>query len=361
MTMRRRIPRHRGWIVLLATLYGLGVLVHAQGDGDGVAPASGGRPHRLLSEYRLFREPGAELEPNTGVLPYDLNTPLFSDYADKFRTVWIPAGTAATWHPDEAFEFPAGTILTKTFLYPRSDGNGRRLLETRLLVREETGWIALPYVWNEEQTDAVLRVAGASRTVTCTIPSGRVVTFEYLIPNRNECAGCHSETGVMAPLGPKARNLNRDYAYADGPMNQLSRWTKAGILRGAPAPERAPRLAAWDDPASGNVEERARAWLEVNCANCHGPKGPAASSGLYLHASVTDRRSLGIRKPPVAAGRGAGTLRYDIVPGRPDESILVFRMENTDDPGIRMPEIGRRLAHEEGIALVRRWIAEMTD
>jgi uncharacterized repeat protein (TIGR03806 family) len=164
----------------------------------------------------------------------------------------------------------------------------------------------------------------------------------------------------VQPIGPKARHLNRDFSYAEGSENQLEHWTRTHALIGAPAPAQAPRLPVWNDPESGTLEARARAWLEINCAHCHSPDGPARNSGLNLLASQHDARAIGILKPPVAAGLGSGGLQFDIVPGEPDQSILVYRIASTH-PGIMMPELGKRLVHEEGVALVRAWIAAMSD
>jgi hypothetical protein len=154
--------------------------------------------------------------------------------------------------------------------------------------------------------------------------------------------------------------LNKDFAYADGAENQLAHWQKIGCLSGAPAPAQAPRLPVWDDPATGTLAERARAWLEINCAHCHNPRGPARTSGLDLMASQTDRYQQGIWKTPIAAGRGSGGRYYDIVPGKPDESILAYRIASTE-LGVMMPELSRRLVNEEGVALVREWIAGLKD
>ena len=118
----------------------------------------------------------------------------------------------------------------------------------------------------------------------------------------------------------------------------------------APSRPQAPRLAVWDDPKSGTLDARARAWLEINCAHCHSPEGPARNSGLDLLASQRNPTRFGINKPPVAAGIGSGGLAFDIVPGQPDKSILVYRIASTH-PGIMMPELGKRLVHEEGVAL----------
>jgi len=275
-----------------------------------------------LSDWRLFVGRAADLQPNQGVLPYDLNTPLFSDYASKHRFVWMPPGTSAVYNDRESFEFPVGTIFSKTFAYPVTSGVGdrgrERLVETRLLVHAQSGWVGLPYVWNAEQTEATLQVASDPTVVEWTHPSGAHYTINYTVPNTNQCKECHNKSKVMTPLGPKARNLNKDYAYAEGPANQLAYWTKIGYLKGAPAPEQAPRAGVWDDPASGSLEARARAYLDVNCGTCHNPRGSANNTGLYLDMAESNPLRLGFCKVPVSAGQGAGDLRFGIVPGDPD-------------------------------------------
>ena len=123
--------------------------------------------------------------------------------------------------------------------------------------------------------------------------------------------------------------------------------------------EVAPRLADYRlPPDASTCEAAARAYLDGNCAHCHNPHGPASTSGMFLDIWQTEPERLGIGKPPVAAGRGSGNRRYGIVPGKPNESILVYRMES-DDPGIRMPELGRQLMHREGVELIRAWIKAM--
>ena len=117
--------------------------------------------------------------------------------------------------------------------------------------------------------------------------------------------------------------------------------------------------AEWDKNQF-TLNDRARAYLDVNCTNCHNVKGPAKTSGLFLDYTENDPTKLGIFKPPVAAGRGSGELQYNIVPGKPEESIFIFRMESTD-PGILMPELGRKMVHKEGVELIREWIRGMGD
>ncbi|MEX0937444.1 MAG: SO2930 family diheme c-type cytochrome [Pirellulales bacterium] len=324
-------------------------------------PVWEGPPPTSLAEYGLFVGNGSTQQPTEGVIPYDVNSELFSDYAEKYRFIKLPPGGQAVYHPDEVFDLPVGTILAKTFAIPhdrRDLKQGERLIETRILMHREDGWVGLPYVWNENRTDAKLELAGGTVDVEWIHDDGQRLTNNYIVPNANQCKGCHKSGDRMIPIGPKARHLNRDFAYAGGIENQFQHWEKAGVLARAPAPADAPRLAVWDDPESGTLDERARAWLEINCAHCHHPDGPAANSGLDLMASQTNPTEFGVLKSPVAAGRGSGGLLYDIVPGKPDASILMLRIESTD-PDIMMPELGKRLIHEEGVALVREWIAAM--
>ncbi len=313
-------------------------------------------PERL-SEWNLLSGRLAELRPNARVVPYDVEVPLFSDHAGKFRTVWLPPGSASEYRDSGAFEFPLGTVFSKTFYYDA--GGPRRLVETRLLLRGSEGWIALPYVWDAEQREATLQVAGEERQLEWAAADGTRQPFTYLVPNTDQCAGCHvalrGRERPLRPLGPTARQLNIDFAYADGRRNQLGHWRELGLLRGGPAPEAAPR---WSALPQVPLAQRARAYLDVQCAHCHSPDGPANSSGLYLGYDEEAPGRIGVCKPPVAAGRGSGNRAYDIVPGQPEASILFYRMESRE-PDVMMPELGRSLRDDAGLALVRDWIAAL--
>lgn len=338
-----------------------------------VAAISAERPPQLLSAYGFFRDPGAR-EPVAGVTPYDLNTPLYSDGALKFRYVYVPPGAQARYNPDGVFDFPVGTVLIKTFAFAadmRQPTQNVRFLETRLLIRRADGWIALPYVWNEEQTEARLSIIGAQIPVSFTDEDGDAITLDWAVPNRNQCKGCHDLAGELAPIGPSARNLNREYNYGElsfqservGQQDQLRAWAVLGILVDLPpdrpngAPTR-PTVPNAYDASSGTLEQRARAYLDVNCAHCHNPQGPAHTSGLDLRWSQHEPIQWGVLKRPVAAGRGSAGYEFAIEPGHPERSFLLYRMESTD-PGVMMPETGRQLVDDRGVALMREWIAEM--
>ncbi|MBP6732457.1 MAG: hypothetical protein KA149_10385 [Chitinophagales bacterium] len=319
------------------------------------------KPFEKLSDYNFFAGVMNELKPNALVVPYDLITPLFTDYAHKARFVYVPEGKHADYDTTQVLQLPVGSCLIKNFYYPedfRVTGGKRRIMETRLLVHRNDAWEALDYIWNDEQTEAKLESAGDIKEVSWTHYDGTKRKADYIIPNKNQCKGCHWNNGTnIVPIGPKVRNLNRDFEYADGKENQLAHWAKLGILTGLPASD-VPALADWADSVHYNTDARARAYLEMNCAHCHNPKGPAYTSGLYLNVDNNNAESVGYCKTPVAAGKATGNLFYDIVPGNPEESIMVFRMKS-EDPGIKMPELGKGLVHKEGVDLIYKWIAEM--
>ena len=329
-----------------------------------------------LSDWKLFEERDDVLIPKDIV--YDVNSALFSDYALKLRTVRVPEGAKATVEGDE-ISFPIGTVISKTFYYSANtatdiserisvhktaevsaaaslDRSRVRLLETRILMNTESGWIALPYVWDADQSDATLQLAGES--IAMRLIDGRKhVDFEYLVPDANQCASCHAADGVtLTPIGLKTRHLNKTRSFEGKRVNQLDQWQALGILSGK-TPVQARSIARWDDP-SQTLDARARAYLDVNCGHCHGAQGAANHSGLRLTPDVQDPIQLGLCKPPVATGRGSGDNAYVIVPGKPRDSILLHRMQSTE-PDVAMPELGRSLAHQEGIELIESWIRSL--
>ena len=364
-----------------ACLFGL-ILILLYGRGVSAAPGQPPYPNHL-SEWQVFvRNPDGSLELSEGVFPYELVNPLFSDYAVKFRFVRLPRGQAARYREKGPFVFPVGTVLGKTFAYPADsvgfpdEGGGssagvvargpmkvlnsHRLVETRLLVKTDNGWIGLPYVWNQAQSEASLALIGVKIPVSLTHPESGTVSFSYRVPNFNQCKGCHiireGFSKSVVPIGPRAAYLNKNFRYPEGLFNQLSYWSSRDLLRGLPE-KPSPAPPRWDDPAAP-LDARARAYLDINCAHCHNPKGPAAYSGLFLDQEDRDPVSYGVCKSPVASGTGSGGRQFDIVPGHPEQSILHYRL-GSGDPGEMMPELGRSLAHVKGLELIYSWIAGM--
>jgi uncharacterized repeat protein (TIGR03806 family) len=317
-----------------------------------------------LSAYGFFKGRLSDLVPADEVVPYDLNTALFSNYAEKLRFIKVPEGKKVIYNDSSWFVMPVGTVLIKNFYFHndmKHPEKGRKIMETRLLVLEENGWNAYPYIWNDEQTEAFYDVAGEKKTITYKNEDGKIINTHYLIPNKNQCKGCHLENKKMVPVGIAARHLNKSFSYSEQVIaNQLQHWKSVGILSGLPDdPGSVPANALWQNKAEG-LEKRARSYLDINCGSCHNPKGPASTSGFFLDIRENNLTALGVYKTPVAAGQGSGGFKYDILPGKPEQSILVYRMK-TNDPGKAMPEIGREQLHKEGITLISEWIREMKD
>lgn len=341
-------------------LAGLAVLTSAA-DGQASAPPPVDQarlmdetPALRLADYHLFADEHGRI-PSARLTPYSLATPLFSDYAAKSRYLYLPPGTAARYRGAGLLDLPVGAVLVKTFAYPadfRRPDDKIRMIETRLLIHRQAGWTALAYVWNADQTEAVLRRAGLREAVSFVDAAGHARQIDYAVPNVNQCKECHSANGAIVPIGPKARNL----AIQTPSGGQLQAWAKAGLLTGLPDGP-IPATPRWDN-ASQPVEARARAYLDVNCGHCHSPEGLASNSGLYLTLEENDPHRLGVGKRPVAAGRGSGDLEVAIDPGHPDKSILAYRMASAE-PGVMMPQLGRTIVHQEGLDLIRAYIADM--
>lgn len=317
-------------------------------------------PSRSITSYNLFQDVARQI-PNAGLVPYTIGTPLFADYAEKHRFVYLPPGEKATYNADRAFEFPVGTVLVKTFSYIRDrrdpDG-GEQILETRLLMHRPEGWVGYPYVWNDTLTDARLAVAGARIPVSWTHDDGSHREVEYRIPNMNQCKQCHENGEIMGPIGPKARQLNVSVDVGNDRLNQLTHWVASGILTGMPAQEDAvPVMPPWDDETAP-LDRRARAYLDGNCAHCHNPGGEAGPTGLDLSWYQHEPVAYGVNKMPTAAGLASRGYEYAIRPSRPDRSFLLSRLRATD-PALMMPRTGRSIPHEEGIAVIGAWIASM--
>ncbi|SEA15243.1 conserved hypothetical protein, HNE_0200 family [Chitinophaga terrae (ex Kim and Jung 2007)] len=308
-----------------------------------------------LSDYGFFEGNLRSLRPKAGVLPYYLATPLFTDYTLKDRFIVLPADSAMRYKGAGLLEFPDSTFIIKNFAYLNSRQE-KVMIETRLLFRDPADhqWKVMNYLWDSTQQDARQWILGKKIPITLLDDSGAAHTTVYQMPNTNDCKRCHINNSVLTPIGPKARNLNHDA----GKGNQLQQWAKLQKLAGLPGISAVAKLPDWQDSVNYSVKERARAYLDVNCAHCHTHGGDAYNTGLFLEYEQQNENHLGFMKSPVSAGGGAGGLDYDIVPGDALHSILAYRMNSTV-PGTAMPELARTVIHKEGVALVSRWINEM--
>jgi uncharacterized repeat protein (TIGR03806 family) len=402
MTRMTSMPgraRLAGLVIAAAAL--LGACGGGGGDAGSTTPPTSGTPPvqiydqttapSKLSAWHLLLNDGSKLTLNQGVVPYDLNSALFSDYAFKLRTVYVPAGKQVGYGTDGTLDFPIGTVIAKTFYYPKATGTdaaylgvarqsqsaqgdsidlaGHRLVETRILVRQPDGtWSGLPYVWDADQKDATLTIGGADIKIELVdAGSSSSEKFVYGVPNASTCQQCHStETaggrGIL-PIGPKARNLNRSYAYTSSlTANQLAHWDDLKMLSGFSGLAGAPVNADWRDTTQ-SLDARAKAYLDVNCAHCHGPRGAASQTGLMLNLETIGTASpstalWGVCKKPLAYGGPGAPYQYDIEPGQADASLILYRLSHTTTADV-MPAVGRKVNHTEAINLVRDWISQI--
>ncbi|MBK8251105.1 MAG: hypothetical protein IPK82_00350 [Polyangiaceae bacterium] len=324
-------------------------------------PSSGALPHEKLSEYCFFEGEMKNLTPAYGVVEFQVAAPLWSDHAEKQRLIKLPAEGKIHFTPDENWEYPVGTILVKTFSFRddfRDSTSPRHTLETRLLILGEAGWSSEIYRWNDEQTDAARMIAGERVDVTYIDEDGVSNSEEYIVPNQNQCKSCHERNDKQTFLGPFTQQLNRTVTVNGEAKNQLTHLAELGLFDSDFSVDES--LPAFADPfGDAPVDERARAYLHANCSHCHRPGGGGGPSGLVLLEWEKTPLKNGICKESAAAGQGTGGHTFDIVPGAPDESIIVFRMSSTD-PDIKMPELPNRVPDKKGVALIKEWIGAMS-
>ncbi len=328
-------------------LLGLAVSVSAQRSASISDEAIlGSKMPARLSEFGFFGDGAGG--PSSELIGYNLRTPLFSDYAEKQRFIYLPKGQAVqVAEPSGKMIFPVGTAIIKSFGYDNGAG-GLKILETRILLHRGDGWIALPYVWRADGSDADLKLGGMRLPISFTRPGGESQTISYAVPNKNQCKQCHSSNDRVEPIGPILGNMEFVSEAAKTRLLQGSGYTGRPVMP----------FARWDDPGGASLNDRAAAYLFVNCAHCHRPTGSASNSGLYFDRGDHGSANLGINKRPVAAGRGSGGLDFVIAPGHPERSILIHRM-NSLEPDVAMPEVGRAAVHAEGLALLSEWISAM--
>jgi uncharacterized repeat protein (TIGR03806 family) len=329
-----------------------------------------------LSETGLFAST-KDLTPAPGLIPYSVNSQLWSDGAVKERYLAIP-GTGkidfdAITYPQPSpgapagYRFPNGTVAVKTFFMDMEQGNpaSRKRLETRLLVFEQVPgtqemgdqvWQGYTYIWNDDQTDAVL--AGKNgKDVVLRIKdasaSGGVREQTWHFPSRAQCSMCHT-TPAKYVLGLNTLQLNKDYDYGNGHvMNQIAAWEKLGMFeKPLPKPVKdLPKLVDYHD-AHASVTDRARSYLHSNCAHCHVKWGGGnAEFQLLATLDLKDTGTIGV--PPAHGAFGIAQPAI-LSPGHPEKSLVLHRMKLT---GLgRMPHIGSSVVDKEGVDVVEAWL-----
>jgi uncharacterized repeat protein (TIGR03806 family) len=315
-------------------------------------------PYPKLSDYNFFKGNIKEQKPSYGVIPYKPNSELFSDYALKNRFVWMPNGVKATFNGDgNVLELPIGSALIKNFYYENvQPNNTTKIIETRIMIRKSTGWIFANYIWNDEQSDALLTTQSTARDLSWKDANNVVHTLNYRTPEVDfECLRCHStfNNQIINPLGIKPQNINYNFNYTDGSKNQLNKLIEFGYLENN-LPDQINSTVDFND-TSKSLDLRVRSYFDANCAHCHENGGEASSHNLRFAFNETIN--------PVKMGVTAHAAHYlegynnvTVTPGNVNLSILHYRINTENDLLYIMPPLIRTKRHTEAVQLIETWI-----
>jgi len=315
---------------------------HIQSDDRMSAVRSCTFPN-LLSQVGAFDDL-ATLKPAAGVQPYEINVSFWSDGAEKQRWIALPSGGKIQFSPDGEWRFPAGTIFVKHFALPE-----RHRLETRVLVCDGLGGVSgAAYKWRADGTDADIVTDPISENITVTHREARQ---KWHFPGRADCVICHT-TVAGGVLGVKTRQMNR--AAKGTETNQLVQWDQLAMFTNplAQRPKCLPKLAAAED-RSKSVEDRARSYLDANCAQCHRPGGVAGNFDARYDTPLSKQNLI---DGPVLIDFGIDRARV-VAPRDPWRSILLNRVETSDQT--KMPPLAHDVLDRHGAQILREWIASL--
>lgn len=311
---------------LYGTNYSGGIVRLVPGDPT---PAVDETPRKLSETGCIdMDDPSAPLP---WLLAFDVNLPFWSDGADKQRMVAVPEGERASIADSGLVRWPVGTVLVKSFAQDDA------LVETRLLVRDGTGWVGYGYAWDEDGTDATL------------VQDETIAANGWIFPGIRGCPACHTDD-AGGPLGTTVAQLDRTITRDDASVDQLADLVARGVIANPGDVDPLPQPG--DDAP---LETRVRAYLDVNCSPCHREEGTGGRADLDLRAAVA-LADTGLCGEPSAGELGLDMPRI-VVPGDPDRSILVARIGAPGDA--RMPPLATAVVDEEGTALVRTWIEQL--
>jgi uncharacterized repeat protein (TIGR03806 family) len=309
-----------------------------------------------LSQTGAFRDL-ARLTPASGLIPYNVNTPLWSDGAVKTRWMALPNRTTIHFAPDGEWTFPAGTVFVKNFALPVDDTNPKilRRLETRLLVRDTNGTVyGASYKWRADLSEADLVTAGIAEDIPVKTATG-TRTQRWFYPGRQDCLTCHTPA-AGGVLGVKTRQLNGDFTYPDGVTdNQLRSWNQIGLFDARIDESDIPRftrlVAVTDQTAP--LELRARSYLDANCSQCHRPGGVEAFFDARFDTPLEKQALL---NGPVANPLGISGAKI-IVPGDVSRSVLFHRVRIVGN--FQMPPLARNVTDAGAVAVLAAWIGSL--
>ena len=288
----------------------------------------------LLSQMGVFSGNLSGLNPADGVQLYEINSTLFTDYAHKQRLIRLPQGQPMQYNNTDLLpSFPDNTLISKTFYYnldERDPSLGKKIIETRILLKVNGSWLVGDYIWNASQTEATYRETGSTEAISYIDQNGTQQNVDYQIPSKQDCFTCHNNNATTFPIGPKLRNLNFVPSFTS--QNQLDYFSSIGLLNGVTSGNISV-LPNWEDE-NLLLEDRARAYMDVNCAHCHQPGGSVPPGFTLDFRLETDFNNTGIY-----ANRGEIIARF--------QSTL---------PTYRMPQLGRTIVHEEALQMLEEYI-----
>lgn len=222
---------------------------------------------QYLSELNLFQGGLSDLIPSPHAFTYNLHTSLYTDYASKQRIIALPNGGTMAYVDDGLPNFPDNTVIAKTFYYNDDDRDitlGKKIIETRVMIKINGVWEFGDYIWNDQQTEALLDPNGSTLPVSWIDASGATKNINYKIPSQADCFTCHQSNSQPTLIGPRLRTMNFDL----NGVNQLQKFISEGHLVNAPTPSSISVLPNWQDETVTD-EVRMRAYMDVNCAHCH--------------------------------------------------------------------------------------------
>jgi len=312
----------------------------------------------LLSETGAFVNV-ANLETAAGLIPYGVQTPLWSDGAHKRRWLSLPAGGKIGFDSTGQWSFPEGTVFVKDFAMALDESRPDQVrhLETRFWIVARGGeFYGAVYKWDEDQKDARLLTEGATEELTIAGSDGIARTQSYSYPSSASCRACHSD--AAGPVrGVRTVQLNGPFESATAPgqnqvpANQLATWEALGLFEepiGDPA--QYGHLAPIGDE-SVSLEDRVRSYWDSNCSSCHNDSPGSPSWDARYQVPLAEQKVL-MTLP--LAGAGPDDLRL-VYPGEPDRS-LILRRGNSAMAGMRMPPLLRNRIDDPYVDVLRRWI-----
>ena len=316
-------------------------------------PEAGGTLPLLLSQTGVFSDTARRI-PSVGLIPYDLNVAFWSDGAEKSRWIAVPTGTIA-FSPTGEWQFPPGTVFVKNFDLPvdaASPGKIRRL-ETRLLVCDSSGGLyGAVYKWRADGSEADLLRGSQTEDIAVKSADGEAHLQTWYYPSRQDCLACHNAK-AGGVLGVKTRQMNRPFPYSAGVTdNQLRTWNHLGLFDAAFKEAQLPTFAvlAPAGDASRTLEDRARSYLDANCAQCHRPGGTVANFDARYDTPLADQALI---DGPVLIDQGIEHARV-ISPHDIWRSIAYMRVNTLGD--IKMPPLARETIDQAGVQLLHDWI-----